>query len=582
MKKTARHDFSENNQALTGTEAGALRLAKTRLLLMIGGFFLGYLAVTLRLTELTLLRTVTEEEVAVRPALIAPEPLRGTILDRNGELMATTLTMASIYADATQIENPQVVARDIADILPQIKAADLAGKLAEDKKFIWISRNITPRQEYAINKLGHPGIGFKQEDRRIYPHGNLTAHLLGYTDVDGRGIAGVERAFDKQLSEGAEDLRLTIDLRIQHILHKELSAAQKKFSALGATGIVMDVNSGEIIAAVSLPDFDPYDPRSASDEQKFSRATLGVYEMGSTFKIFSTAAALDSGKVSFQSTFDAIEPIKRGRFTISDFHPKRRVLTLPEVFMYSSNIGTAKMALTMGEDRLRDYYEDFGFFNSVPVDISEKGLPIYHRRWTELSAITTSFGHGISVTPLHVLRAVAAVVNGGILIRPQIVKPANASALSLVPRGERILTPQTSAKMRQLLELVVADGTGANAYVEGYHVGGKTGTAEKSVGKKGYDKNARISSFIGVFPIQNPRYAVLALIDEPQAIKETHGYATGGWVAAPVVSTVIAQMGPLYQIPPDFDQTRNIQDELKPYLKDIKKKGAHVAAQATR
>ena len=551
-----------------------LAQAKTRLLFVLACFFIGYLAISLRLVDLTLLRgnEANQQETKSKngKAVKKQASLRGTILDRNGELMATSLKVASVYADATLVHDAKSVAAELAPLLPDTDAASIEKKLASGRKFVWLARNITPKQEYAINSLGHPALGFEHEYKRIYPHGQLTSHLLGYTDVDDQGIAGAEKAFDRELSEPsvseAEDLRLSVDLRIQHVMHRELKKAMEKFSAKAAIGMAMDVNTGEVIAAVSLPDFDPHHPGDASPDALFSRTTLGVFEMGSTFKLFSVAGALDAGKVDYNSQIDAINPIRIGRFAINDYHAKKRVMSLPEVFIHSSNIGTAKVASLLGNTGLKDFYEKLGFAKTAPVELPERGLPLFPEPWREITTLTASYGHGIAVSPLHLMRATAAMVNGGILVKPTIRYDA-ARRANLKPQGSRVISEDTSHKLRQLMELVVAQGTGSKAYVEGYHVGGKTGTADKS-GVGGYNKNARFSSFIGVFPIRNPRYAVVAILDEPQPTKDTYGYATGGWTAAPVVARVIEQMGPLYQIPPDLETGDDIVATFAPYLRD--------------
>lgn len=547
-------------------QKAALAQAKKRLLVMAAVFLLGYFAVSLRLVDLILLRDRSDDKGG--PAAEAAAPvLRGQILDRNGELMATSLKMASAYVDATLVTEPAKTARDLAAILPGTSAAALEKKLSSGKKFVWLARNITPKQEYAINALGYPGIGFEHQYRRIYPHGNLTSHILGYTDVDGHGIAGIEKSFDRDLAAGEGDIRLTVDLRIQHILHRELQKAMTTFQAKAAVGMVMDVNTGDIIASVSLPDFDPHHPADASDDSKFNRATLGVFEMGSTFKLFPVAAALDSGRANFGTAIDATKPIKVGRFTISDYHAENRTLTLPEIFMHSSNIGTARLAQSLGRDGLKDFYERMGFNALAPADIPERGKPLFPHPWREVSTLTASFGHGIAVSPLHLMRATSALVNGGIMIRPQILRQPENDARA--PMGERVVSADASDRIRDLLELTVVQGTGSKAHVEGYGVGGKTGTAEK-VSARGYDKKALLSSFVGVYPIRDPRYAVLAMVDEPKPTKETYGYATGGWTAAPVVGRVIEQMGPLYQIAPSYDTTRDIKKIMAPYVRDKK------------
>lgn len=562
--------FGEHRAEIEGERASALSQAKTRLAFVATVFLLGYFAISLRLADLTLLRDKpSADALAAGDVIPLAKPLRGEIVDRNGELMATSLAMASVYADTTEIDTPKQTAHELANILDD-KEEDILKKLSSGRKFIWIARNITPRQQYAINALGHPGLGFQQEDKRIYPSGNLACHLTGYTDVDGHGIAGMEKFADETLAAGDAPVRLTVDLRIQHIMHRELSAAMEKFRAKAAAGVVMDVNTGEVIAAVSLPDFDPLRPGDASDDARFNRFSLGVFEMGSTFKLFSTAAALDSGLVNFGSTFDATKPIQIGRFTINDYHAERRVLTVPEIFIHSSNIGTAKMAQSLGDTALRDFYKNMGFFDTVPIELPERGSPLYPRPWREVNTLTASFGHGVAVSPLHLMRAAAALVNGGVMVTPTLLRHETDRALALSPVGPRVVKPQTSLKVRQLLELVVAGGTGRQAAVEGYNVGGKTGTAEKNSHGR-YEQNLLLSSFIGVYPVDNPRYAVLAMLDEPKPAPDTHGYATGGWTAAPVVARVVEQMAPLYQIPPALSTGSALLAEMGRYLTEKEK-----------
>lgn len=572
--------FQQNRLTIPGTQAQALDLARGRLVWVVLVLMMGYLAIGLRMGDLTLLHHKSAEiQAGNNDSAPITKPLRGEILDRNGNLMASSLKMASVYADTTMIDNPEQLAKKLAAILPEQTYAELLDKLSSGKEFIWIQRDVTPKQEYAINAIGNPALSFQDEGRRIYPDANMTAHILGYTDVDGNGISGVEKYFNNRLSKG-ESVKLTIDLRLQHIMHRELAEAVEKFHAKDGVGMVMDVNTGEIIAMVSLPDFDPNHVGDASDWEKFNRATLGVFEMGSTFKLFSMAAALDSGTVHFSSIFDATDPIKIGRFKIHDDHAKKRPLTVPEIFIYSSNIGTAKMADSLGPDALKDFYKSIGFMEPAPIELPERGMPLYPSPWTEISTLTTSFGHGIAVSPLHLIRAASGLVNGGIMPVSTLVKSDKRDNLSLTPEGKRIVSEETSQKIRQLLELVVADGTGTKAYVDGYDVGGKTGTAEKNIHGR-YEHNASLSSFIGVFPIQAPRYAVLAIIDEPQGTPDTHGFSTGGWTAAPVVAKVIEQMGPLYQIPPDLDRGRkDIEKEMSAYLKDLKE-GSTLASLGT-
>lgn len=535
-----------------------------RLITIVVFLMLGYLAIGVRLVDMTVL-SGGEPPPVMAAADVVPltKSLRAPILDRNGMPVAVTLKMTSLYADTTMVEEPEELARRLDKILPGQGYKDLLQKLTSGKKFIWIRRDLAPKQAYAVNALGDPALGFQEEARRVYPDAGLLSHVTGYTDIDGKGLSGIERYFDRQLSAAAAPVTLTIDLRVQHMMRRALAAAMSKHRAKAAIGMVMDVNTGEIISMVSLPDFDPNHLKDAKDAEKFNRATLGVFEMGSTFKLFSTAAALDSGQVNFSSVFDATEPIKRGRFTISDFHPKRRPLTVPEIFIYSSNIGTAKMSEKIGSDRVQDFYRSLGFMTQSQIELPERGTPLYPSPWRDISTITTSFGHGIAISPLHLIRAASALVNGGVL------HPATLVKSDQPPAGERVISEKTSRQLRKLLELVVANGTGGNAYVEGYDVGGKTGTAEKNA-RGGYEKDVLLSSFLGFFPIQSPRYAVLAILDEPQGIEETKGFATGGWTAAPVVARVIEEMGPLFMIQPDLARTRTAIDrEMGIYLKEL-------------
>lgn len=565
---------------IQGVNAKTRDQARARLIVIVMALIMGYFATALRLADLTLLRGQEEEASrlengdAARPLT---RPLRGMIVDRNGMLLATSLKMASVYVDAVMIEDPKKLAKQLVEILPGQKLPELTQKLESKKRFVWIQRNITPKQEYAINSLGDPALSFEEEDRRFYPNGQLAGHITGYTDVDGKGIAGIEKSFDKTLSEGVQPVRLTIDLRVQHILHRELAKAVKTFSAKAGIGLVMDAQNGEVIAMVSLPDFDPNRATEATDAEKFNRATLGVFEMGSTFKLFSTAAALGSGQVRISDTFDATDPIRIGRFTISDFHAKRRPLSVPEIFIYSSNIGTAKMAATIGNEKIRSFYRALGFMDRAQIELPERGVPLYPSPWRDVSTLTTSFGHGIAVSPLHLVRAAAGLVNGGFLPQSTIVlQDEQAIEKSL----SRVTSEESSRQIRQLLELVVTSGTGNNAAVAGYNVGGKTGTAEKNSGGR-YEKDLLLSSFLGVYPAHAPRYIVLAMLDEPKGTKETYGYATGGWTAAPVVACVIEQMGPLYNIRPDaLYDSKTALKQLGGYLREYKE-GTSLASAGT-
>ncbi len=526
----------------------ALETGRNRLLVTAAVLTLAFSAVVFRLFDLSVLRGAEPMQTARTYAEPPLRVSRADIVDRNGVVLATSLPTASLYADPKDVIDPKGAAKAIAGVFPEIDADDLADKLSKKGRFIWVKRNLTPEQQLAANRLGLPGFSFIDEERRIYPHGSLTAHVLGLTDVDGNGIAGVEQYFDQRLRRGDRPLTLAVDVRVQSILRAELAAAMSEFEALGAAGAVMDVHSGEMIAMVSLPDFDPNDRETFAGDARFNRVTKGVYEMGSTFKLFTAAMALDTGTVEMNGGYDASEPIKIARFSISDYHAKNRWLSVPEIIVHSSNIGAAKMALDVGTDGQKKYLGRFGLLRPASLEMPENAKPLMPLQWREINTMTISFGYGIAVTPVQLAGGISALVNGGLLHSPTVLR---RFADTPVP-STRALTEDTSEKMRQLMRLVVAKGTGKKADVKGYFVGGKTGTAEKQVGGV-YKKNAKISSFIGAFPMGDPRYVVFAMLDEPHGNKRTFNYATGGVVAAPVVSRVVAQMGPLLGIEPNLE-----------------------------
>jgi cell division protein FtsI (penicillin-binding protein 3) len=528
---------------LDGTTKQALETGRTRLLVASLLFAAAFLIVAGRLVSVALISSGGEPSIAEAPRATQLETERADIVDRNGIVLATNLVTASLYANPREVPSPRAAAAALSKVLPELPQAEVESKLASGKSFVWLKRNLTPKQQYAVNRLGIPGLSFQREERRVYPHGNLAAHILGFTDIDNRGIAGVERQFESRLAEQHAPLALSIDIRLQHILKEELSRSIHDFSAIGGAGVILDARNGEVLAMISLPDFDPNEPGHASADTRFNRATLGVYEMGSVFKVFTTAMALDSGVTSLKGGYDASHPIKVSRYTISDYHAKNRWLSVPEIFIYSSNIGSAKMALDVGPEGQRAFLKRLGMLSPLALELPELGEPQGPAQWKELAAMTIAFGHGLSVTPMHVASGVASVVNGGLKVRSTIVKQEEPLA------EERILKPDTSQALRQLMRLVVERGTGKSADAPGYRVGGKTGTAEKAAGK-GYKRNALISSFVGAFPMDDPRYVIFLAVDEPKPNKESHGYATGGWVAAPAVRRLVERMAPLVGIAP--------------------------------
>jgi cell division protein FtsI (penicillin-binding protein 3) len=531
-----------------------LETCRTRLVATAALFAVVFLVVTLRLAEIVLISGGSAASPISRVRPVAPPvPMRADIIDRNGRLLATTLDSPSLYADPRQIIDADEAVRAIISVLPQLNPAELRAKLASGKSFTWIKRRLTPRQQYQLNRLGIPGLQFEHEERRIYPFGGLASHVVGFCGIDNVGLAGIERALDGTVKGKTGPIQLSLDARVQFILHEELARVISDFTAKGGAGIIMDVRTGEIVAMVSLPDFDPNypdraDPKLSPAEAKdraFNKITLGAYELGSVFKTFNTAMALDSGVATMTKQYDAAHNIKIGRFTITDYHGKKRALSVPEIYMYSSNIASARMALEAGAARQREFLARLGLLKPVPIEFDEVAKPHYPKQWREVNVITIAYGHGIAVTPLHAITAVSAVVNGGVLRTPTFRKLAPDS----VPPGERVMSQKTSDQMRKLMRLVVEYGTAKLAAAPGYVVGGKTGTAEKNIGGR-YVEKKLLSDFVGAFPMHDPKYAFLLLVDEPHPNKQSHGYATAGWTVVPAASRIIQRIAPILGVQP--------------------------------
>jgi cell division protein FtsI (penicillin-binding protein 3) len=549
----------------------ALEKTRSRLVIAAGGFTALFAAVLAKLTLATIILPMAPhrpERLVADIVRAAPrQPVEATmpgqramITDRNGQPMAISLSTVSLFADPRQIGDADDAARKLKQVLPQLDLAETTDRLRRDKKFIYLAREITPRQELAINDLGIPGIDFRPTQHREYPLGRTAAQVLGGVDVDQSGFAGVEKYFDDRLRTNTDPLRLSIDLQVQAAVREELVTAMDTFSAIGGCGIVMDVHTGEVLAMVSLPDYDANLVRTAPAENRFNRAVAGTYEPGSTFKLQTASMALDSGMVHIWDQFDASHNISIGRFTISDFEGKHRWLYLPEVLAYSSNLGAAHIAVTIGGERQRAWLKGMGMFGRTGIELPESARPIVQpaANWKEIATMTVGFGHGISVTPLHVVRGTAAVANGGILVKPTIL----AKDPDTPEDGVRVMQTSTSDIMRKLMRLVVTDGFGKSAEVAGYYPGGKTGTAEKVAAHGGYKKHANVAAFMSVFPMNAPRFAVYMMLDEPHATKATYGYATAGWVVAPAAGKVIARIGPMLGMLPDIVDMPQINQAL--------------------
>ena len=530
-----------------------------------------------QMTLADVIRQTTPKDEVDLPTLMLP---RRDILDRNGDILATSLETRSLYARPHEIRSSGDAAKQLARVLPSVPQAKLQRLLQSKSKFVWLKRNMTPREQAAVNNLGIPGVYFEKEYTRVYPQGNLLSHVVGFVNIDGQGLAGIEKSFEEKLqteSTEGEPLRLSIDLRLQHMLTDQLQGAIEEFSAIGAAGLVADLKTGEVLALSSLPDFDPHHPGRSSQEALFNRVSLGTYEMGSTFKTFTAAVALDSGALTMKDGFDTSHPIKISRYTITDTHPVYRWISVPEIYIYSSNIGTVKMIQKVGLARQQAFMKKLGMFDQVDIELPECAEPLTPNPWHEINMMAISYGHGISVTPLHLAQGIQTVLNGGYRQGFTLVKDHHVA----LEKSERVVRQSTSRDVRRLMRAVVQYGTGKSADVPGYMIGGKTGTAEK-VKAGGYAAKAKIASFVGAFPMNDPKYLVMVMVDEPQPTKKTYGYATGGWVAAPIAGRLVGQMGPLLGIKPNFDTAPDTLDEYMIAIKDKEKRARQQAAARAR
>ena len=537
-------------------------VAHVRLMMLMLLIMAGFLLVIGRIALLGLLGSP-----AGAATLTANPMVRGDILDRNGEPLARTIEAWTIGVRPPELlGDRQALATQLATLMPAHDSAWYLERLTMKGKFTYLEKHASPATVNAIHALGEPGIVFAREAERLYPQSTLAAHALGYigptaTDPKIMGRAGIERAFQDRLTDPrlrGEPVSLSIDARVQAAMEGELGRAMLSFKAKDATGVVLDVRTGEVIAMVSLPVYNPNKLSGTSIDALRNNVTQSVYELGSTFKPITAAAAIESGTVtSMARRFDATVPLKVGRFTIHDDRgdEQKRWLNIPETLVYSSNIATARIAKEMGKDKLTAMFTSLGFGERPAVELRERAGPIWPQYWGETTLMTTAFGHGIAVTPLHLANAYATLVNGGIYRPTTLLKVAPGK----VPAGKRVLSEATSARMRQLLRLVVLFGTGKKGEAPGYRVGGKTGTAEVA-GAGGYNKHANVSTFAAAFPMDAPRYVVVAMLDSPVGNAESFGLTTAAWTAAPVVSRVIARTGSMLGVRPDMKRDVDVSD----------------------
>jgi len=478
-------------------------------------------------------------------------PVRGDIYDRNGLLLASTLKVFSLYADPSEVLDVREAVEKLTQVFPDMDSKKLRHRIKNKKRrFSWVQRRITPKQMQAVNNLGLPGFHFRQEESRVYPQGNLMAHVLGGVNIDGKGISGVEGSYDSALRNG-EDITLTVDARLQEQLRQSLMENLERTKAKASWAIAMEPESGDIMAMVSLPDYDLNQYGSSKRESWRNRAISGVYEMGSIFKVFTVAQALDEGIADGETLFDCRKPVKVGGYTIRDYHPKYKWMSMDEILTRSSNVGSARIADTFEEGHQRQFFDKLGFLRGIDVGFKEVGYPIYpQRRWGRIHTMTMSYGHGIAVTPIHMLGAVSAIVSDGVYRTPNIVRHAVRET------PYRVVSLKTVDRLRELLRNVVENGTGRRAQVAGYDIGGKTGTAEKTeVG--GYSKNKNLASFIGAVPLDDPKLVVLVMVDE--GAKDVN---TGGTAAAPVFKKFIQRSAPLIGLRPELLEPMVLEDSL--------------------
>ncbi len=551
---------SSRKMQFSGKSKEVAASAHFRLMVLLLVFLAIFTIVVGRLISFSIL----EDAKPTRMSSSAFVPARGDIVDRNGVPLARTMKGYAIRVVPERVlGDKELLARQLADLFPDTTAAEFLSKLNGSRP-TYLRRRALPNEVRQVHALGEIGIEFPRENERLYPQRDLAAHVLGYVNADSEGVMGMERALNDRLKD--ETLRgkpaaLSIDSRVQAALESELMVAMTAHEARGAAGVILDVHTGEVMALASLPVFDPNKIRKATMKYQINEVTQSVFELGSTFKPLTVAAALDAGTVTDLAVrYNATEPIKVASFTIKDDHGQNRYLNVPETLVHSSNIVTARLADNLGKERMEHMIRRLGFDERPHIELAERGKPLWPQRWGRVTNMTVAYGHGIAVTPLHLASSYAALVNGGIW-RP-------ATLLKVEPgeeaEGRRVFKAATSARMRQLLRMIVSNGTGRKADAPGYRIGGKTGSAEKP-SNGGYNKTSLVSTFAAAFPMDNPRYVVIAMLDEPKGNAETGFQRTAGWTAAPVVRKVVPRIGPMLGVVPDEHRDVDVS-ELTPLL----------------
>lgn len=550
---------------IVGTRRSQDRMVRSRIRVVVLLMLMIFAVVGFRLTQYAQTVSTTAIEGRERDAIEASRP---ALLDRNGLDLAVDIRVPSIFGEPRRIVDIEEAVAKLRSVLPELSETELRARLTGDKGFVWIKREASPSVRDQIMALGLPGIDYLTESKRFYPGGSESSHLVGTTNIDSQGISGMEKAVDETgvallqtigiaRAQTLSPVRLSIDLRVQYAMWSELSDALLRYQAIASAGVMINAKTGEIVALASLPDFNSNEPASALLDGRLNRITAGAYELGSTFKSIAFAAALDSGKVTLLDSFDASSGVRFGRFTINDFHGQNRILTVPEIYKYSSNVGTIKMVQALGKDEYRAFLTRIGFDDPLITELPERAKTNVPKKFSDVTAATAAFGHGLSITPLHMAAAMVALVNGGNYIVPTFYPRSAADAQRTY---RRVVSEDTSARIRYLMRLNALDGSGTrmNKIATGYRVGGKTGTAEKVIDGR-YSSEKNLNTFAAAFPIDDPQYVLLVIVDEPKAESPASG-TTAGWNAGEVAGRIIQRTAPMLGLPPNFD------DSLDAYL----------------
>jgi len=546
----------KNNFDLFGDFKERVINAKSRFSLIIFCLFFGFFLITLKIIYLSVGNNQQLSKNVFKKNQSTPG-IRADIVDRNGVLLATSILKNDLVVNPKAIREKKKnnIAKEISKILPELSFEDIFNKLKLKKSFVYIKRDISPKKYKEITKIGEPNIFTQKRYVRYYPHQKHGSHILGGVNIDNEGIKGVEKSFDTQLknkdSKENNELKLSIDINLQKNLDEHLTYTIKKHNAEGGAGIILDVKTSEILAMNSLPQFNPNEINKMSKKAEFNNATLGVYELGSLFKPLTGAIALDKNIINEDTIYDARKPLIEGKFEINDYKPKKRKLKFSECILYSSNICLAQVGNDIGEQNMKEYYQRMRLTNKPEIELPEIGEPLVPNVWRKTSLMTMSYGHGISVSPLQFVNAFRAIINGGRFQYSTLIK----KEYNYGSPSTEVITENTSKRIRKLLREVVKnkEGSGKNANIEGYSIGGKTGTAIKNKGKR-YITEENRTSFVGFFPSYNPKYIVFIMVDNPKPTKDTFGYATGGWIAAPTVKKIINEMIPRLKIEPEVEQ----------------------------